>query len=569
MVANNGVMAGQPIPPEKQRPGYRELDPVSILRVEDSSGKILWDYRYPDNRQVVSPQICYMIDSILSDNNARAPAFGSNSALKLSRQAAAKTGTTNDYKDAWTIGFTPDLVTGVWVGNSDNASMDRVAGSLGAAPIWHDFMEAALKDTPVHNFQRPPGLEDVEVCAISGLLPTENCPNRVRETFIAGTAPTTFCNIHQKFRVNRETGKLATIYTPPEKVEERVYEIYPPEAADWIARRTTSLSPRRSTMTLPVRGPVIGDVGIIQPNPYAYVKGMVTITGTVKPPDMRLWRLEYGEGLNPSSWTQIGGDHNNPVDNGYLETWDVSGLAGLYTLQLTAVDGAQQARQSTIQVTVDNVPPEVTVGHPEEMAGYSQEGDEYVNIQADATDNVSMKRVDFYVDDKKIASTTIAPFNQKWVIKMKDLKIKPGKWISFTESFTDDQGIHIDRTIPMTAEILDPSGITVTQVFSNGLSVISGTTTITEVHTIHVVAIDQAGNEMESDRVHILVSHKPKDEDKDKPTPTPAVPSAMPTPSAPLNSQPGADVTDRSRSVAQADSPGPATGPPRARAPAG
>lgn len=513
VVANSGVMAGKAQPVAEQRPGYRELDPVSILRVVDSAGNILYDYRFPDNRQVVSPQICYMINSILADNSARAAAFGSNSKLKLTRPAAAKTGTTNDYKDAWTIGFTPQLVTGVWVGNSNNESMDRVAGSLGAAPIWHDFMEAALEGTPEVNLQRPPGLQDVEVCSISGMLPTEDCPSRVREAFIEGTAPTTFCTIHQKFRVNRDSGKLATIYTPPELVEERVYEIYPPEAADWITENKIPQPPTEYDDVSGV-GPAVGDVGITSPHPYAYLKGMVIITGTVKPPDLQLWRLEYGEGLNPSAWIQIGADHNNAIDNSYLETWDVTALQGLYTLQLTAVDSSQQVKQATIQVTIDNVPPLVKVGHPTEADEYLQEADEYVNIQADVTENVSMKRVDFFVDSKKVASTTISPFNQKWTIKMQDLKPKFGKAIEFTETFTDDLGVLVSRVVTMSEEIVDPTGITLTQVFSNGLAVISGTTGISESHTIHVVAVDAAGNETESERVHILVSHKPKDDKK-------------------------------------------------------
>lgn len=515
VVANNGVMAGREIPIEQRRPGYRELDPVAILRVQDSEGNVYWDYKHPANRDVVSPQLCYLVTSILSDNAARAAAFGYNSKLRLSRPAAAKTGTTNDYKDAWTIGYTPQLVTGVWVGNSDNQSMDRVAGSLGAAPIWHDFMEAALENEPVVEFERPSGFETVEVCAVSGLLPTENCEDRVREIFIEGTAPTTYCNIHQRFRINRETGKLATIYTPPELVEERVYEIYPPEAADWVRAENIPQPPTAYDDITGV-GPTGGDVEIISPNPYAYVKGLVTITGTVRPPDLNLWRLEYGEGLNPSAWIQIGGDHNHAVDSGYLETWDVNGLQGLYTLQLTAIDHAQNVKQSTIQVTVDNTPPLVTIGHPSDGDLYIMEDDEYVNIQADVIENVSMKRVDFYVDSEKVASTTVAPYNQKWEIKMADIKPEPELSVVETQVYTDEMGLRAERVITVTESFWDPSGITLTQVFSSGMSVISDTFGITESHSIHVVAIDAAGNETESEKVRIWVAHKPKDKDKDK-----------------------------------------------------
>ncbi|MER3459447.1 MAG: penicillin-binding protein, partial [Chloroflexota bacterium] len=156
--ANNGVMAGVPVPEARHRLGFRELDPVAILRVEDRNGNILYEYKQPEQRQVLSPELAFLITDILSDNDARAAAFGANSPLKLSRPAAAKTGTTNDFRDNWTVGYTPQLVTAVWVGNNDNSEMKNVSGIAGAAPIWHDFMEYALKDEPVQTWAPPPGV---------------------------------------------------------------------------------------------------------------------------------------------------------------------------------------------------------------------------------------------------------------------------------------------------------------------------------------------------------------------------------------------------------------------------
>lgn len=176
VLANGGYMAGQPVPEDKLRPGYRELDPVAILRVEDASGQVLEEYHSPELREVISPQVAYVITHMLSDNVARTPAFGSRSMLWLGndRPVAAKTGTTEDFRDSWTMGFTPQLCTGVWVGNSDNEAMEDVPGSRGAAPIWHDFMLAALESEPVIPFVEPPGLEWAVVDASSGLLPTQH-----------------------------------------------------------------------------------------------------------------------------------------------------------------------------------------------------------------------------------------------------------------------------------------------------------------------------------------------------------------------------------------------------------
>ncbi|MBC7225368.1 MAG: penicillin-binding protein, partial [Anaerolineae bacterium] len=282
VLANGGVMIGEPVPPERQRPGYRQLDPVAILRVEDRNGNVLKEYVTPSTQEVVSPQLAYLMNDILSDNASRIPAFGVNNKLHLEdRPVAAKTGTTNDWRDAWTIGYTPQYAVGVWVGNANNEPMNHVPGSYGAAPIWQRIMQELHKGLPVEPFVRPPGIEEKVVCAISGLLPTENCPNTVKEIFIQGTAPTAHCNVHQKFPVNRETGRLATVYTPPELVEERVYEIYPPEAADWVRENNIPQPPTLYDDAYGP-GPVDENVGIIEPKPYQYISGGVVVRGNAR-----------------------------------------------------------------------------------------------------------------------------------------------------------------------------------------------------------------------------------------------------------------------------------------------
>ena len=111
--------------------------------------------------------------------------------------------------------------------------MRDVSGVTGAAPIWHDFMEAALKGTPVREFARPEGLVEVEVCALSGLLPGPDCPHRVTELFLAGTEPSKTCNMHRRIALDRATGLPASGDTPPERIVYKVYTILPPEAQAW------------------------------------------------------------------------------------------------------------------------------------------------------------------------------------------------------------------------------------------------------------------------------------------------------------------------------------------------
>jgi len=420
--ANGGRMYGAPVPEDQLRAGYRELDPVAILRVEDRNGNVLYEYSQPESRDILSPQLAYLMNSILSDRRARWGAFSNPNPLELSndRPAAAKTGTTNDYKDAWTIGYTPQLAAGVWVGNTDNSDMKFVAGVTGAAPIWHAVMEYALQDEEMAPFVRPEGLVERAVCAVSGLLPTEHCPT-VNELFIPGTEPTEHCHIHQVFRVNRETGRLCTVHTPPELCEERVYEVYPPEAADWIA----SLPEDRRPAVPPTEYDTIygpsqsdADVTIISPAPYSYIRGTVPITGNAKGGDFNFYRVVFGPGLNPTEWIQIGTDHGNQVDHNVLEFFDTTGLDGLYSLRLQVVDHSMALREATIQVTVDNISPTLDLTYPESGAVYELGYDEWVNVNAEVLD-YSIARVEFYVDDQPepFAVRTVAPFNVNWTIE--------------------------------------------------------------------------------------------------------------------------------------------------------
>lgn len=185
--ANGGTLAGARLdsPPE----GHANITHTSILKIEDERGKVLWQHS-PQSHKVITPEQAYLITNILSDNEARTPMFGPSSQLVLSsRQAAVKTGTTDDLRDMWTIGYTPHFTVGVWVGNADNSSMGQVYSSTTAAPIWRDFMEYALSGVPAVAFSRPPGIIDAVVCAVPVDSRTQRCPKLVKDIFINGTVP--------------------------------------------------------------------------------------------------------------------------------------------------------------------------------------------------------------------------------------------------------------------------------------------------------------------------------------------------------------------------------------------
>jgi len=249
--------------------GGRQVEPVTITRITDSDGNAIYDS--PRNRnpgpQVLDERTAYLITDILSDDYARRSTFGQGSPLRLTRPAAAKTGTTQDWRDNWTVGYTPNLVVGVWTGNADNEPMRHVSGVTGAAPIWHDVMEELLKTHPAKIFPVPEGLVEKTVCAENGLLPVQSsrfsvqsfdnsqsptlnselltlnsqlltpCPHTITEVFIEGTEPQQVDDWHRKVAIDRRNGLLAGPGCPLDFVTFQTYTVYPAEARDWARKQ--------------------------------------------------------------------------------------------------------------------------------------------------------------------------------------------------------------------------------------------------------------------------------------------------------------------------------------------
>jgi len=189
----------------------KRIDLNPILEVKNYRGETLEKTQKPaswdslgipkskiqnEENPIVKPEIAYILTDILSDNTARAPAFGLNSWLNIPDHpsVAVKTGTTQNLRDNWTIGYTPDFLVAIWVGNNDNKPMSYVAsGVTGASPIWNKIMSYLLRNLPDKKFPKPEGIVEVKICAPTGTLPCEGCPLIRSEIFIKGTEPKTHC----------------------------------------------------------------------------------------------------------------------------------------------------------------------------------------------------------------------------------------------------------------------------------------------------------------------------------------------------------------------------------------
>ncbi len=492
VLGNGGTMVGEPVLPEEVAPGFRNLNPVALLQVRDSEGNVLKKYEAPTAERVVNAEVAYIMADMMSDDVARAPAFGANTDLTLpDRKLAAKTGTTNGFKDNWTMGFTPQFTVGVWVGNTDNESMENVTGLSGAAPIFNAVMRRLHEGQPVEWYERPPNITDRTICTPSGLLPTPSCPGSAQrnEIFVAGTEPTAQDNIWQTFDLDAATGQIATASTPPEQIKQEAFQILPVEAADWVTESGIPQPPVSEGIAadeaLVAYDP---DASITSPTLNGYIGKTVEIKGNARGGSHK---LEIGRGLEPTEWTMIGSERGDEVVNGVLQTLDTVPLGeGVFTLRLT-VNRPEGPKTWLTPVTIDNAPPTVVMSEPKADRLYVMEDDEQININAIVNDTWAIGKVEFVLDGAVIGTATVAPFNERWKITMRDQAVEGGApWPAFTSTDPEVQPGTIVEYGDGFAAVRTAGGVYL------------------EGHTVRVRAFDRAGNSVESDAVRVWVRHR-------------------------------------------------------------
>lgn len=318
------------------------IPPYAISRIEDHLGNVVYEYVPPAPLQVVRPEHAYLISSIISDNQARTPGFGANSVLNLPFPAAVKTGTTNDFRDNWTLGYTPDIAVGVWVGNADYSPMQNTTGLTGAAPIWADFMQFAVQQLTGNNpkpFSRPGGIIEMAVCEISGTLPSEWCPRQRSEIFVADQPPLPKeQDLWQKLLVDTWTDLRASEACDEFTEERFVLNVEDQWAKRWIRRepagqgwaesigfrQPVTFSPPRECKADDPRPRLaftsVEDGDRITSNPLA-IFALADATQWFD-----FFQLEYGLGDDPLDWERLMRSNSPVGQSERIHEWDMQDI---------------------------------------------------------------------------------------------------------------------------------------------------------------------------------------------------------------------------------------------------
>ena len=379
-LANGGEMKGHPTVlalPD----GFRQLDPVAVLEIRDAEGRLLYEWSptgEAEVRAVANPAQVFQITDILSDNPARSLLYGSDSRLVLDRPAAAKTGTAGDpgmddlRRDYWTIGYTPQLAVGVWIGNADESPMTGGSSVQTAGVVWNQFMLAAHEGLEPEEFFEPEGIHRTTVYAphVPPLWPAADggaelrnpCTPPREEVFVSiRVAPPVDNHICYEVEIDRRTLQRATTATPENFLQQGVWLEAPtvarggaaaldPAVVDWLRRnRVAYLQPGTVDEALaPVRLDSPDDGAVIR-------RGTVVITGRADSADLLGWSLIA---------TRLGSDEevilasaNSAVEGGVLARWrSDEAPGGVYYLRLEVDDGYLGTVSHQIVVALPDVP---------------------------------------------------------------------------------------------------------------------------------------------------------------------------------------------------------------------
>ncbi len=314
--------------------GIRAQARTAILFVHDGDNLLL-DHSQTQGAAVISGELAYLVTDVLGDASVRSTA--SLAEVSFARPTAVQAEETGE--GSWFLAYSAQRVLAMWRAQPGSADIGSVA------------FEAAHRDLPIQDWHVPPGLSSMIVCVPSGQLPDADCPATRREFFLSGNLPTTTDTLFERVAVNTLTNKLATVFTPAEFIEERLFIQIPVEAEDWARAAGIDLIPTDydSFSILDLESAA---AAILAPEPFDTVSGIVRIFGRV-PADVGSYDVQIGEGLFPSEWTLIA-ERDGIPSVGSLAEWDTAGLSGLYAIQLQVFDQEGNLFRAYSLVTVNN-----------------------------------------------------------------------------------------------------------------------------------------------------------------------------------------------------------------------
>jgi membrane carboxypeptidase/penicillin-binding protein len=405
---NEGFLRGKP-----SASSSLEIQPSSIKQIDTISGETISIEDDFIEKKIISEELAFLITHTLSDGDVRSDAV-LRDVFQIGRPAAVKVGNVADENSAWVIGYTPQILTAAWAGNPDGDGNEADYHQI-AAYLWRSITQYITRDLPAEDWSIPANIITLDVCYPSGLLPTENCPRIVREVFIQGNEPAGVDNLYQSFEINRETGLLASVFTPSGQIEDRVYLRVPPDARSWADQAGIKTAPALYDLEIPEDR--LDGLSITTPDNYSFVSGRVRVIGSIPEDNFVSARLQYGKGLNPGSWIQIGSDILSPSFFQRLGIWDTRSLEdGIYALQLVLIQERQEIKKTALVVSVDNTPPRMIFTTDLSGGQLAFQPGEEILFEVVFENNSEIDQVEFLLNGELLSVRRVEPYLVPWML---------------------------------------------------------------------------------------------------------------------------------------------------------
>lgn len=355
------------------------VTPYAILRIEDHEGNVVFEHVPQESEQIIDDDHAFLISDILSDNSARAPAFGSSSILKLPFSAAVKTGTTNDYRDNWTVGYTPDIAVGVWIGNADYTSMKNISGVSGAGPLWNGVMQWAINnyhDGVSTRFYRPESVEEHTICRVSGTKPSDKCSLRRTEVYAGGQPPKDSDeDLWQEIAIDTWTNLKASSACSEFTEEKLTINVSEKWAVKWLTENNSGKTwLKENGFTPPVIFTPEKECTGNDPRPTIIFVGLQDGDNIMSSPldiyvvvnasaNFESFKLQYGIGNNPSKWKTLVNTDKQYDQPKKLISWNVYEAAATritLRIQVRSTKGTEAEKCIHLNLIVPTLTPTIT-----------------------------------------------------------------------------------------------------------------------------------------------------------------------------------------------------------------
>ena len=408
LFSNNGSLIGYEGVGNDETNDIPQIQANAILLLKDYAENVQFEYT-PQQLAISGVENVFLVNDVLTHFQFDEEQTINSRAFEIVLPVGVQVSEDVLKSEQWAVGYSPKRLTAVWTkADYEGEQLQENSGKISpeaSSYLLNGIVKYVHEKLNLTDWETPLRIVHQNVCYPSGNLPTSNCLDVRDEVFIQGDTPQQYDELYQKISINEQTGKLATIFTPQDYIEEKVFLVLPEDAKQWGYENEVVQPPSEYDFLFDIASSKTAPF-IKMPENFSYVNDKFEVWGDVNIDGFVSYRVSIGQGLFPAEWELISENDSIPEDEIALASYDASGLNGLYILRLQVIDEENILSTAYAQVTIDTIKPVVSLITPSAKTLTEAQ----LNIQAIVYDEIGIGSVKFYLDDEILAEFSSAPF---------------------------------------------------------------------------------------------------------------------------------------------------------------